>query len=80
MFFFLSQILASLKHKMDKYLSKVENVDELVKQARMFLINREFRIIGAKNNPSMSNLSTPMMKKESFSQDSFIRSKFFNSN
>ncbi|CAG5077855.1 Similar to GK23746: UPF0518 protein GK23746 (Drosophila willistoni) [Cotesia congregata] len=71
----LFQILASLKHKMDKYLSKVENVDELVKQARMFLINREFRIIGAKNNPSMSNLSTPMMKKESFSQDSFIRNE-----
>ncbi|KAH0557810.1 FHIP family protein AAEL005291 isoform X1 [Cotesia glomerata] len=71
----LFQILASLKHKMDKYLSKVENVDELVKQARVFLINREFRIIGAKNNPSMSNLSTPMMKKESFSQDSFIRNE-----
>ncbi|XP_057340427.1 FHIP family protein GJ17503 isoform X1 [Microplitis mediator] len=71
----LFQILASLKHKMDKYLSKVENVDELVRQARMFLINREFRIIGAKNNPSMPNLPTPVMKKESISQDSFIRNE-----
>ncbi|XP_063972429.1 FHIP family protein AAEL005291 [Diachasmimorpha longicaudata] len=57
----LFQILASLKNKIDQYLSKVENVDNLVEQARAFLIAREYRLVNTRRNALKT---TQSVKKE----------------
>lgn len=67
-----------MKHKIDQYLAKVDNVDELVRQARVFLINREYRLINTRRNAIKSTSQTMTVKKDVTimpSQDPFIRSK-----
>lgn len=68
--------MASLKNKIDQHLSKVENVDALVAQARNFLIAREYKLVNARRNAVQSN--TTSVKKEDVVTDTFLRSmKFF---
>ncbi|XP_043462935.1 FHIP family protein GK23746 isoform X2 [Leptopilina heterotoma] len=46
----LFQVLASLKQKIDQFLSKHEEVDLLIEQARNFLIGREDKLVNARKN------------------------------
>ncbi|XP_015599998.1 UPF0518 protein AAEL005291 isoform X2 [Cephus cinctus] len=46
----LFQVLASLKHKIDQFLSRHDDVEILVEQARSFLISREDRLVNARKN------------------------------
>lgn len=75
----LFQVLESLKHKIDSYLSKQENVDELIVQAQHFLITREEKLVNVRKHlsdaASVSNRRTSVpepfirgdSKRESFS-------------
>ncbi|XP_044019833.1 FHIP family protein AAEL005291 isoform X2 [Aphidius gifuensis] len=68
----LFQILASLKNKIDQHLSKVENVDDLIAQARNFLIAREYKLVNARRNAINVNTS---VRKDTVVTDPFIRNK-----
>ncbi|XP_071452422.1 FHIP family protein GJ17503-like isoform X2 [Hetaerina americana] len=46
----LFQVLESLKHKIESYLSKQENVNELIFQAQQFLISREERLVNVRKH------------------------------
>ncbi|KAK2584278.1 hypothetical protein KPH14_006680 [Odynerus spinipes] len=69
----LFQVLASLKHKIDQYLSKHDNVDLLVEQARSFLIGREDRLVNARKNALEATAQFSSSKRNSLSSDSFLR-------
>ncbi|XP_033216666.1 UPF0518 protein CPIJ015043 isoform X2 [Belonocnema kinseyi] len=47
---YLFQVLACLKQKIDNFLSKHDDVDSLVEQARAFLIGREDKLVNARKN------------------------------
>ncbi|XP_011143844.1 UPF0518 protein AAEL005291 isoform X2 [Harpegnathos saltator] len=69
----LFQVLASLKHKIDNFLSKYNNVDLLVEQARLFLINREEKLINARKNVLDAAAQSSTIKRHSLTGELFIR-------
>ncbi|KAG7203737.1 hypothetical protein KM043_013764 [Ampulex compressa] len=69
----LFQVLASLKHKIDQYLSKYNNVDLLVEQARLFLISREDKLVNARKNALEAAAQSMPNKRHSLSTESFSR-------
>nr|XP_050847029.1 FHIP family protein AAEL005291-like isoform X1 [Vespula vulgaris] len=69
----LFQVLASLKHKIDQFLSKYDNVDLLVDQARSFLIGREDRLVNARKNALEATAQFACSKRNSLTSDSFLR-------
>ncbi|XP_015173934.1 PREDICTED: UPF0518 protein AAEL005291-like isoform X3 [Polistes dominula] len=69
----LFQVLASLKHKIDQFLSKHDNVDLLVDQARSFLIGREDRLVNARKNALEATAQFACNKRNSLTNDSFLR-------
>ncbi|XP_050450016.1 FHIP family protein AAEL005291-like isoform X2 [Cataglyphis hispanica] len=69
----LFQVLASLKHKIDQFLSKHNNVDLLVEQARLFLISREDKIVNARKNVLEAAAQSLSVKKHSLTGESFSR-------
>ncbi|XP_014487788.1 PREDICTED: UPF0518 protein AAEL005291-like isoform X2 [Dinoponera quadriceps] len=69
----LFQVLASLKHKIDHFLSKYDNVDLLVEQARLFLINREDKLVNARKNVLQAAAQSSSAKKHSLTGESFMR-------
>lgn len=66
-------MLASLKHKIDQFLSKHNNVDLLVEQARLFLISREDKIVNARKNVLEAAAQSSSVKKHSLTGESFSR-------
>ncbi|XP_043267925.1 FHIP family protein CG3558 isoform X2 [Venturia canescens] len=69
----LLQVLASLKHKIDQYLSKIEDIDQLVEQARTFLIGREDRLVNARKNALEAAAQSPQMKRTVSASEPFTR-------
>ncbi|KAK9304464.1 hypothetical protein QLX08_004227 [Tetragonisca angustula] len=69
----LFQVLASLKHKIDQFLSQHNNVDILVEQARLFLINREDKLVNARKNALEAAAHSAPTKRNSLSGESFSR-------
>lgn len=69
----LFQVLASLKHKIDQFLSKHSNVDLLVEQARLFLISREDKLVNARKNVLEAAAQSSSIKKHSLTGESFSR-------
>ncbi|GAB1859031.1 UPF0518 protein CG3558 [Camponotus japonicus] len=69
----LFQVLASLKHKIDQFLSKYSNVDLLVEQARLFLISREDKLVNARKNALEAAAQSSFVKKHSLTGESFSR-------
>ncbi|XP_071637908.1 FHIP family protein AGAP011705 isoform X3 [Temnothorax longispinosus] len=69
----LFQVLASLKHKIDQFLSKHNNVDLLVEQARSFLIGRENKLVNARKNVIEAAAQSSSIKKHSLAGESFSR-------
>ncbi|CAD1476528.1 unnamed protein product, partial [Heterotrigona itama] len=69
----LFQVLASLKHKIDQFLSQHNNVDILVEQARLFLINREDKLVNARKNVLEAAAHSAPTKRNSLSGESFSR-------
>ncbi|XP_043251175.1 FHIP family protein AAEL005291 isoform X2 [Colletes gigas] len=69
----LFQVLASLKHKIDQYLSQHNNVDALVEQARLFLISREDKLVNARKNALEAAAHSVPVKRNSLSGESFSR-------
>ncbi|KAL0113035.1 hypothetical protein PUN28_012339 [Cardiocondyla obscurior] len=69
----LFQVLASLKHKIDQFLSKHNNVDLLVEQARSFLINRENKLINARKNVIEAAAQSSSVKRHSLANEPFSR-------
>ncbi|XP_011339039.1 UPF0518 protein AAEL005291 isoform X3 [Ooceraea biroi] len=69
----LFQVLASLKQKIDQFLSKHNNVDLLVEQARLFLINREDKLVNARKNALEAAAQSSFVKRHSLTGDSFSR-------
>lgn len=68
------QVLASLKHKIDQFLSKYDNVDLLVEEARLFLISREDKLVNARKNVlEAAAQSTASNKRHSMTSESFSR-------
>ncbi|KAI4489772.1 hypothetical protein M0804_003954 [Polistes exclamans] len=72
----LFQVLASLKHKIDQFLSKHDNVDLLVDQARSFLIGREDRLVNARKNALEATAQFACSKRNSLTNDSFLRGEY----
>ncbi|KAL2716099.1 FHIP family protein AAEL005291-like isoform X1 [Vespula squamosa] len=72
----LFQVLASLKHKIDQFLSKNDNVDLLVDQARSFLIGREDRLVNARKNALEATAQFACSKRNSLTSDSFLRGEY----
>ncbi|KAF7409801.1 hypothetical protein HZH68_004182 [Vespula germanica] len=72
----LFQVLASLKHKIDQFLSKYDNVDLLVDQARSFLIGREDRLVNARKNALEATAQFACSKRNSLTSDSFLRGEY----
>ncbi|XP_072760574.1 FHIP family protein AGAP011705 isoform X2 [Anoplolepis gracilipes] len=72
----LFQVLASLKHKIDQFLSKHSNVDLLVEQARLFLISREDKLVNARKNVLEAAAQSSSIKKHSLTGESFSRVVF----
>lgn len=66
-------MLASLKHKIDQFLSKYNNVDLLVEQARLFLISREDKLVNARKNALEAAAQSSFVKKHSLTGESFSR-------
>lgn len=66
-------MLASLKHKIDQFLSKHNNVDLLVEQARSFLISRENKLVNARKNVIEAAAQSSSIKRHSLSGESFSR-------
>ncbi|XP_029156019.1 UPF0518 protein AAEL005291-like isoform X2 [Nylanderia fulva] len=69
----LFQVLASLKHKIDNFLSKHNNVDLLVEQARLFLISREDKLVNARKNVLEAAAQSSSVKKHSLTGEPFSR-------
>ncbi|XP_029053670.2 FHIP family protein AAEL005291 isoform X2 [Osmia bicornis bicornis] len=69
----LFQVLASLKHKIDQFLSQYNNVDVLVEQARQFLINREDKLVNARKNALEAAAHSAPLKRNSLSSEPFSR-------
>ncbi|XP_076681718.1 FHIP family protein AGAP011705 isoform X2 [Andrena cerasifolii] len=69
----LFQVLASLKRKIDEYLSCQNNVDVLVEQARLFLITREDKLVNARKNVLEAAAHCPPVKRNSLSGEPFSR-------
>ncbi|XP_039302045.1 UPF0518 protein CPIJ015043 isoform X3 [Solenopsis invicta] len=69
----LFQVLASLKHKIDQFLSKHNNVDFLVEQAKLFLIGRENKLINARRNVIEATAQSSSNKRHSLTNESFSR-------
>ncbi|XP_066601519.1 FHIP family protein AGAP011705-like isoform X2 [Prorops nasuta] len=69
----LFQVLASLKHKIDQFLAKHENVDVLVEQARTFLIGREDKLVNARKNVLEAAAQGQPVKRNSLSSEPFSR-------
>ncbi|KOC65034.1 UPF0518 protein [Habropoda laboriosa] len=69
----LFQVLASLKHKIDQFLSQHNNVDILVEQARLFLINREDKLVNARKNALEAAAHSAPTKRNSLSGEPFSR-------
>nr|XP_012233119.1 PREDICTED: UPF0518 protein CPIJ015043-like isoform X2 [Linepithema humile] len=69
----LFQILASLKHKIDQFLSKHDNVDLLVEQAKSFLISREDKLVNARKNVLVADGQSSPVKRHSLTSESFAR-------
>jgi len=67
------QVLASLKHKIDQFLSKHNNVDLLVEQARLFLISREDKLVNARKNALEAAAQSSVVKRHSLTSESFSR-------
>ncbi|KYN07239.1 hypothetical protein ALC62_01797 [Cyphomyrmex costatus] len=66
-------VLASLKHKIDQFLSKHNNVDLLVEQAKIFLINRENKLVNARKNVIEAAAQSSSIKRHSLTGESFSR-------
>lgn len=66
-------MLASLKHKIDHFLSKHSNVDLLVEQARLFLISREDKLVNARKNVLEAAAQSSSIRKHSLTGESFSR-------
>ncbi|XP_043799513.1 FHIP family protein AAEL005291-like isoform X5 [Apis laboriosa] len=69
----LFQVLASLKHKIDQFLSQHNNVDILVEQARLFLINREDKLVNARRNALEAAAHSVPIKRNSLNGEPFSR-------
>ncbi|XP_050596321.1 FHIP family protein AAEL005291-like isoform X2 [Bombus affinis] len=69
----LFQVLASLKHKIDQFLSQHNNIDILVEQARLFLINREDKLVNARKNALEAAAHSVSTKRNSLSGEPFSR-------
>nr|XP_033329424.1 UPF0518 protein AAEL005291 isoform X1 [Megalopta genalis] len=69
----LFQVLASLKHKIDQFLSQHNNVDVLVEQARLFLISREDKLVNARKNALEAAAYSAPVKRNSLSVEPFSR-------
>uniref|UniRef100_A0A348G6D8 UPF0518 protein n=1 Tax=Odontomachus monticola TaxID=613454 RepID=A0A348G6D8_ODOMO len=69
----LFQVLASLKHKIDHFLSKYNNVDLLVEQARLFLISREDKLVNARKNVLEAAGQSSSIKRHSLTGEPFMR-------
>ncbi|XP_015429296.1 PREDICTED: UPF0518 protein AAEL005291 [Dufourea novaeangliae] len=69
----LFQVLASLKHKIDQFLSEHNNVDVLVEQARLFLISREDKLVNARKNALEAAAQTAPVKRNSLTGEPFSR-------
>jgi len=67
------QVLASLKHKIDQFLSKHNNVDLLVEQARLFLISRENKLVNARKSVIEAAAQSSSIKRHSLAGESFSR-------
>lgn len=70
-------MLASLKHKIDQFLSKHNNVDLLVEQARSFLISRENKLVNARKNVIEAAAQSSSVKRHSLSGESFSRGTIY---
>lgn len=70
---FILQVLASLKHKIDQFLSKQNNVDLLVEQARSFLINRENKLVNARKNALETAAQSSSIIRHTLSGESLSR-------
>ncbi|KYN22799.1 hypothetical protein ALC57_04581 [Trachymyrmex cornetzi] len=70
---FILQVLASLKHKIDQFLSKHNNVDLLVEQAKIFLINRENKLVNARKNVIEAAAQSSSIKRQSLTGEPFSR-------
>ncbi|XP_033201582.1 UPF0518 protein AAEL005291-like isoform X1 [Bombus vosnesenskii] len=69
----LFQVLASLKHKIDQFLSQHNSIDILVEQARLFLINREDKLVNARKNALEAAAHSVSTKRNSLSGEPFSR-------
>lgn len=70
-------MLASLKHKIDQFLSKHNNVDLLVEQAKIFLINRENKLVNARKNVIEAAAQSSSIKRQSLTGEPFSRGTYF---
>jgi len=70
-------VLASLKHKIDQFLSKHNNVDLLVEQAKIFLINRENKLVNARKNVIEAAAQSSSIKRQSLTGEPFSRGTYF---
>lgn len=75
--FIFHQVLASLKHKIDQFLSQHNNVDILVEQARLFLINREDKLVNARKNVLEAAAHSAPPKRNSLSGEPFLRGMIY---
>lgn len=74
MFFFHFQVLATLKQKVDLFLSKFQDVDLMIEQGRLALIRREDRLVNARKNHFDSSSQRHSLPNESFSRsNNFIK-------
>jgi len=71
--FLCLQVLASLKHKIDQFLSKHNNVDLLVEQARLFLVSRENKLVNARKSVIEAAAQSSSIKRHSLTGESFSR-------
>ncbi|XP_012150405.1 FHIP family protein AGAP011705 isoform X2 [Megachile rotundata] len=69
----LFQVLASLKHKIDQFLSQHNNIEILVEQARQFLITREDKLVNARKNALEAAAHSMPAKRNSLSGEPFSR-------
>jgi len=70
-------VLASLKHKIDQFLSKHNNVDLLVEQAKIFLINRENKLVNARKNVIEAAAQSSSIKRQSLTGEPFSRGTIY---
>ncbi|XP_046748145.1 FHIP family protein CPIJ015043-like isoform X2 [Diprion similis] len=69
----LLQVLASLKHKIDQFLSRHHDIHQLVEQARTFLIGREDRLVNARKNALEASAQAPTPRRYSSASEPFTR-------